>query len=392
MCLQGSVGCLFEPLFGQSLLSVYSATRAKPAVLIGGRHLFACVSPPADQHAAPPTGSLPLPPELDKLYSPKSRQRRSLQRIAVLADTQVPVLINGETGSGKEFLARAIHLSGSRADAPFIAVNCAAIPENLIESELYGYAPGSFSGAERKGKIGLIQAADGGTLFLDEIGDMPLYLQSRLLRVLSEREVLPVGSTRAVKVDGGYKIKGSKLWTSGAHSADYAILFCKMAQEGQEEIDRHAGGTQFLLDLKAPGIDIRPVINLLGEHHFNEIFLTDVFIPDNRLLGKEGNGWNQVTGELAFERSAPDRFLVLFQMLREMVRMAGPTPDKATAAALGKLGKVRRRYATIPCPDFGQRRVLDLLAHRVANNAGDLALGRVELRGRQLVQIVEELA
>ena len=194
-------GCLFEPLFGQSLLSVYSATRAKPAVLIGGRHLFACVSPPADQHAAPPTGSLPLPPELDKLYSPKSRQRRSLQRIAVLADTQVPVLINGETGSGKEFLARAIHLSGSRADAPFIAVNCAAIPENLIESELYGYAPGSFSGAERKGKIGLIQAADGGTLFLDKIGDMPLYLQSRLLRVLSEREVLPVGSTRAVKVD-----------------------------------------------------------------------------------------------------------------------------------------------------------------------------------------------
>ena len=143
--------------------------------------------------------------------------------------------------------------------------------------------------------------------------------------------------TRAVKVDGGYKINGSKLWTSGAHRADYAIMFCKMTQEGQEEVDRHAGGTQFLLDLKAPGIDIRPVINLLGEHHFNEIFLTDVFIPDSRLLGKEGNGWNQVTGELAFERSAPDRFLVLFQMLREMVRMAGPTPDKATAAALGKL-------------------------------------------------------
>jgi alkylation response protein AidB-like acyl-CoA dehydrogenase len=79
------------------------------------------------------------------------------------------------------------------------------------------------------------------------------------------------------------------------------------------------------------------VINLLGEHHFNEIFLTDVFVPDNRLLGKEGNGWNQVTSELSFERSAPDRFLVLFQMLREMVRMAGPDPDRATAAALGKL-------------------------------------------------------
>jgi len=143
--------------------------------------------------------------------------------------------------------------------------------------------------------------------------------------------------TRAVKVDGGYRINGSKLWTSNAHRSDYAILFCKMAVDGMEEPDRHAGATQFLLDLKSPGLDIRPVLNLLGEHHFNEIFLTEVFVPDNRLLGREGNGWNQVTSELAFERSAPDRFLVLFQMLREMVRVAGPTPDKATAAALGKL-------------------------------------------------------
>jgi alkylation response protein AidB-like acyl-CoA dehydrogenase len=143
--------------------------------------------------------------------------------------------------------------------------------------------------------------------------------------------------TRAVKVDGGYRINGSKLWTSNAHKSDYAILFCKMAQEGQQETDRHAGATQFLLDLKTPGVEIRPVINLLDEHSFNEIFLTDVFVPDHRLLGKEGNGWNQVTSELAFERSAPDRFLVLFQMLREMLRMAGPNPDRATAAALGKL-------------------------------------------------------
>ena len=143
--------------------------------------------------------------------------------------------------------------------------------------------------------------------------------------------------TRAVKVDGGYRINGTKLWTSNAHNADYAILFCKMASDGQEEVDRHAAATQFLLDLKSPGLDIRPVINLLGEHHFNEIFLTDVFVPDDRLLGQEGNGWNQVTSELSFERSAPDRFLVLFQMLRQMIHMAGPEPDRATAAALGKL-------------------------------------------------------
>ena len=142
--------------------------------------------------------------------------------------------------------------------------------------------------------------------------------------------------TRAVKVDGGYKINGSKLWTSNAHRADYAILFCKMAQDGQEDPDRHAGATQFLLPLKSPGIDIRPVRNLLGEHHFNEIFLTDVFVPDWLLLGKEGNGWNQVTSELAFERSAPDRFLVLFQMLREMVRMAGPAPGSRHRRGAGQ--------------------------------------------------------
>jgi alkylation response protein AidB-like acyl-CoA dehydrogenase len=144
--------------------------------------------------------------------------------------------------------------------------------------------------------------------------------------------------TRAVKVDGGFRINGSKLWTSNAHRADYMILFCKMADAGQDEVDRHAGATQFLVDLKnSPGIEIRPVINLLGEHHFNQLFLTDLFVPDNRLFGEIGNGWRQVSSELAFERSGPDRFLVLFKLLTEMVRVAGPNPDRATAAALGRL-------------------------------------------------------
>jgi alkylation response protein AidB-like acyl-CoA dehydrogenase len=142
--------------------------------------------------------------------------------------------------------------------------------------------------------------------------------------------------TRAVKVDGGYRVNGTKLWTSNAHQSDWMILFCKMAREG-EEADRHAGATQFLVDLKSPGIEIRPVINLLGEHHFNEVFLTDLIVPDDCLLGEEGSGWKQVTSELAFERSAPDRFLVLFKLLKEMVRTAGPEPDRATAAAIGRM-------------------------------------------------------
>ncbi len=113
----------------------------------------------------------------------------------------VYVLIEGETGSGKEIFAKALHDTGSRAKGPFVAVNCAAVPENLIESELFGYRSGAFTGASREGRRGRILAADKGTLLLDEIGDMPLPLQARLLRLLEEREVTPLGGETSVKVD-----------------------------------------------------------------------------------------------------------------------------------------------------------------------------------------------
>ncbi len=109
--------------------------------------------------------------------------------------------ILGETGTGKELLARAIHEIGSRAGQPFVAVNCASIPETLIEAELFGYEEGAFTGARRKGSVGKIVQADGGTLFLDEIGDMPVALQAHLLRVLQERQVTPLGSAKSVTVD-----------------------------------------------------------------------------------------------------------------------------------------------------------------------------------------------
>ncbi|HST74664.1 MAG TPA: acyl-CoA dehydrogenase family protein [Acetobacteraceae bacterium] len=142
--------------------------------------------------------------------------------------------------------------------------------------------------------------------------------------------------TRAVKVDGGFRVNGSKLWTSNAHRAHYMILFCRMAEAGQE-IDRHAGATQFLVDMKSPGLEIRPVHNLLGEHSFNQIFITDLFVPDDRLLGQVGAGWKQVTGELAFERSGPERFLSTFRLLVELVRAAGPDPEPGVAVAIGRL-------------------------------------------------------
>ncbi|MHB1373334.1 MAG: sigma-54-dependent Fis family transcriptional regulator, partial [Thauera sp.] len=125
----------------------------------------------------------------------------ALDRCGKIISRNIPVLIQGESGSGKELLARACHNSGPRADGPFVAVNCAAIPETLIESELFGYVGGAFTGARKEGATGRIQQAHGGTLFLDEIGDMPLAMQARLLRVLQERCVQPVGASEPVPVD-----------------------------------------------------------------------------------------------------------------------------------------------------------------------------------------------
>jgi sigma-54 dependent transcriptional regulator, acetoin dehydrogenase operon transcriptional activator AcoR len=126
------------------------------------------------------------------------RNARSAHRIA---DSNVSVLIQGPTGSGKEAFAHAMHLASNRARGPFVAVNCAAIPETLIESELFGYKPGAFTGARKDGMRGKILQSSGGTLFLDEIGDMPLMLQTRLLRVLEEQEIVPLGSETPIKVD-----------------------------------------------------------------------------------------------------------------------------------------------------------------------------------------------
>ncbi|WP_109483943.1 sigma-54-dependent Fis family transcriptional regulator [Paraburkholderia sp. C35] len=135
------------------------------------------------------------------LHSRDSRIARNAEVALRIAGKHLPVLILGETGVGKEVFAQALHASGARRAKPFVAVNCGAIPDSLIESELFGYAPGAFTGARSRGARGKIAQAHGGTLFLDEIGDMPLNLQTRLLRVLAEGEVLPLGGDAPVRVD-----------------------------------------------------------------------------------------------------------------------------------------------------------------------------------------------
>jgi sigma-54 dependent transcriptional regulator, acetoin dehydrogenase operon transcriptional activator AcoR len=124
-----------------------------------------------------------------------------VNKVRRVLNKEIPLLILGETGTGKELLARAVHQDSERARQPFVAVNCASIPESLIEAELFGYEDGAFTGARRKGAAGRIVQANGGTLFLDEIGDMPLPLQARLLRVLQERCVTPLGSHKSIAVD-----------------------------------------------------------------------------------------------------------------------------------------------------------------------------------------------
>ncbi|TQK00114.1 sigma-54-dependent Fis family transcriptional regulator [Herbaspirillum sp. SJZ107] len=141
------------------------------------------------------------PTALDALHFGDPSMAASIDTARRVLERKVAILLYGETGTGKEMFARATHQSSSRAARPFVAINCASIPEALIESELFGYRSGAFTGASKDGQRGKLLQANGGTLFLDEIGDMPVALQARLLRVLEEREVMPLGSEHPVKLD-----------------------------------------------------------------------------------------------------------------------------------------------------------------------------------------------
>ena len=140
--------------------------------------------------------------------------------------------------------------------------------------------------------------------------------------------------SRAVPVEGGWELTGAKIWTSRAHVAHYMIALVRTAPA---ETDRHAGLSQILVDLTSPGIAVRPIRNLAGAEDFNEVHFDRVFIPADMLIGTAGGGWKQVTSELAYERSGPERFLSTFRLLLELIRRVGTNPDPRAAETIGRL-------------------------------------------------------
>jgi sigma-54 dependent transcriptional regulator, acetoin dehydrogenase operon transcriptional activator AcoR len=211
----------FNSIFSLSLARLFEQARILPQPMIRlrqhngvevyGRVKFGTsVSPitylpirQADAAESPPgkTGGTETPLSLAALGLGDPAMGAAIRKATKVIGHAIPLMIEGESGSGKEMFARAFHAAGPRRNGPFIAINCAAIPEGLIESELFGYKDGAFTGARRSGSVGKIQQADGGTLFLDEISDMPASLQARLLRVLQDRTVTPLGGSKATPVD-----------------------------------------------------------------------------------------------------------------------------------------------------------------------------------------------
>ena len=187
------VGAQLDSLFQASLARILEYEAGPFPLMASGRSRLHC-----SLHKAPAD---PPPPRLKASPRQDPTLARLLQQGVRLLEKDIPLLISGETGTGKEVLAKALHQASSRAQQAFVALNCAAIPLELVEAELFGYERGAFTGANQKGNPGLIRKADRGVLFLDEIGDMPLTTQARLLRVLQERCIQPLGSGDPAAVD-----------------------------------------------------------------------------------------------------------------------------------------------------------------------------------------------
>lgn len=203
------LGHQIEDLLGHKLARLLAAGSPLTTKDANGRPLHVRIEEPrkpvhpsgAPLRPVPRRPAVPLAYDLDALAGDDPEMRAQVAIGRRIIDRGLPIVLRGETGSGKGLFARALHAASARAARPFVAVNCAAIPQELVESELFGYRPGAFTGAAREGFKGRLLEANEGTLFLDEVGDMPLQLQTRLLQVLSDREFTPVGGSQPICLD-----------------------------------------------------------------------------------------------------------------------------------------------------------------------------------------------
>ena len=266
--------CSLDQLLGRASAN---ATASWPLRTRDGRHLFAALRG-QPRSVSPVVTPLPEASPLPGICLGDPALQNEFRKALRVFERDVPLLVNGETGSGKEAFAKAVHQASQRANKPFVALNCAAIAESLIESELFGYRGGSFTGALKEGMRGKLQQADGGTLFLDEIGDMPLALQTRLLRVLEDRMVVPIGgepqavnvriisathrdllarvASGAFREDLYYRLNGLEVTLPALRerSDKPQLLDFLLAQEAQgQAVVLEADARQALLDFSWPG-------------------------------------------------------------------------------------------------------------------------------------------
>lgn len=336
-----------------------------PPLAVAGR-VFDEV-PAARPARRPEAGSTPRL-TLDTLNTGDARLQAVIDRTRRLLGRDIPILIQGESGAGKEMLAKAFHNSGPRRDAPFVALNCASIPESLIESELFGYQGGAFTGARKEGAPGKIQQAHGGTLFLDEIGDMPLNLQARLLRVLQERCVTPLGSTRSIQVD--------------------ISLVCATHRKLREEVARghfredlyyRLNGMSVTLPALRERTDIRALVAKLAAAETASRGAAVQF-SEGALLAIEGYGW-------------PGNIRQLFNVIRVAIALLDDDETLITETHLPEeLFEAPLAAPAVATPAFdpwaaapleGQNS-LDAISRQAAQRAVEAAGGNISSAARQL--------
>ncbi len=279
----------FDSLFEMTLEAFLSNARKKTPfqslrlTMHNGVQLFAKADP--SSYVLPDRVPSSLPDEapskrlspLDLLNHGDAAMSKVIEKAKMAIGHDLPILIEGETGTGKEMLARAIHESGQRKHGAFVAINCAAIPEGLIESELFGHEEGAFTGSRRRGAVGRVQQAHGGTLFLDEVGEMPLALQARLLRVIQEREVSPLGGAKAIPVD------------IAIISATNCRLKEKVANgEFREDLYYRLNGLRLKLPALRERTDLEGIIRVILKDKLNK---SDVIIDAKALSVMRSHPW-----------------------------------------------------------------------------------------------------